>query len=59
MVFKEITPNRQDLVISILEEAKLWMLAGAKALRRLPQHSRPPRWHDKLEHVRLTNVSLV
>jgi hypothetical protein len=41
-VFKNSAPNRQDLVVSILEEAKLWMIAGAKALRRLPLHARPP-----------------
>jgi hypothetical protein len=41
VIFKELTPNRQDLVVSILEEAKLWILAGAKELRRLPLHSRP------------------
>ncbi|KAM0832864.1 hypothetical protein ACQ4PT_064633 [Festuca glaucescens] len=41
-IFKNITPNRHDLVVSILEEAKLWMMAGARALRRLPLHARPP-----------------
>jgi hypothetical protein len=42
VIFKELTPNRQDLIVSILEEAKLWILAGAKELRHLPLHSRPP-----------------
>lgn len=41
-VFKNTAPNRQDLVQSILEEAKLWMLPGARALRQLPLHARPP-----------------
>jgi hypothetical protein len=42
VIFKNTNPIREDLVVSILEEAKLWMVAGAKALRRLPLHSRPP-----------------
>jgi hypothetical protein len=42
MIFMNINPNREDLVVSILKEATMWMLAGAKALRRLPLHSRPP-----------------
>jgi hypothetical protein len=33
-VFKGASPNRRDLVHSNLVEAKLWMLAGAKALRQ-------------------------
>jgi hypothetical protein len=41
-IFKNITPNMRDLVVSILEEANLRMMAGAKALRRLPLHARPP-----------------
>jgi hypothetical protein len=31
-----------DLSLSILEEARLWILAGAKELRCLPLHARPP-----------------
>jgi hypothetical protein len=42
VIFKNINPNREDLVIYILEEAKMWMLAGAKALPSLHPHSRPP-----------------
>jgi hypothetical protein len=38
IVFREATPNRRELVLSILEDAKLWFLAGAKALRQLPSH---------------------
>jgi hypothetical protein len=40
VVFNNVAPRRHDLVLS--EEAKLWLLAGAKALRRLPLHARPP-----------------
>jgi hypothetical protein len=36
VVFKEITPNMQDLVVSILEESTIRMLAGAKALPPTP-----------------------
>ena len=42
VVFQNTAPNRHNLVLSILEEAKLSMLAGAVALRRLPLHARPP-----------------
>jgi hypothetical protein len=41
-IFKNITPNRHDLVVSILEEANMGMMADARALRRLPLHARPP-----------------
>jgi hypothetical protein len=41
-IFKNTTPNMHNLVLSILEEANLWMVAGARALRRLPVHARPP-----------------
>jgi hypothetical protein len=41
-VFNNATPNRHELVRSILDEAKLWLLAGAKELGRLPLHTRPP-----------------
>lgn len=41
-VFNNATPNCHELVRSILDEAKLWLLAGAKELGRLPLHTRPP-----------------
>jgi hypothetical protein len=41
-VFNRATPNRLELVHSILDEARLWLLAGAKALYCLPLHARPP-----------------
>jgi hypothetical protein len=33
-VFNNATPNRHELARSILDEAKLWLLAGAKELGR-------------------------
>jgi 5-methylthioribose kinase len=41
-IFNNVSPNRQHVVQTILEEAKSWSLAGASALRRLPLHARPP-----------------
>jgi hypothetical protein len=41
-VFSRATPNRLELVYSILDEARMWLLAGAKALSCLPLHARPP-----------------
>lgn len=41
-IFKNINPSWQDLVQSILKEARLWMIASAKALCQLPLHARPP-----------------
>jgi hypothetical protein len=34
-VFNEASPNINTIMLSIQEEAKLWGLAGATALRRL------------------------
>jgi hypothetical protein len=31
-IFKNIAPNRQDMVVTILDEANLWMTTGARAL---------------------------
>jgi hypothetical protein len=42
VVFNNVAPRRHDLVLSIMAEAKLWLLAGARALRQLPLHTRPP-----------------
>lgn len=42
VVFNNLSPCHMDLSLSILEEARLWILAGAKELRRLPLHARPP-----------------
>jgi hypothetical protein len=41
-VFNRATPINLELVHSILDEARLWMLAGPKALRCLQPHARPP-----------------
>lgn len=40
--FQKLAPHRHDLVQSILEEAKPWMIAGARALRRLPLDAMRP-----------------
>jgi hypothetical protein len=42
VVFNSLSPYHMDLSLYILEEARLWILAGAKELRRLPLHARPP-----------------
>jgi hypothetical protein len=42
VVFNNTTPNHLDLSLSILDEAGLWLLAGANELSRLPLHARPP-----------------
>jgi hypothetical protein len=36
------TPNRLELVHSILDEARLWLIDGAKELGRLPLPAQPP-----------------
>jgi hypothetical protein len=41
-VFNDAMPNLLELVHSILDESKLWLLAGAMALGHLPLHAQPP-----------------
>ena len=42
VVFNNASPSYLDISFSILEEARMWLMAGAKDLRHLPLHTRPP-----------------
>jgi hypothetical protein len=51
-----MSPNHGVLVNSKLNQAKLWMLADPKALRRLPLHARPPQHFLNVFHAKIFSV---